>query len=134
VQFELDATIGIESLADLQAALARHQWVRRVDLDTVEMRSRLATNFQQVAKTLRDEKSNRSALPLNQSIGSHSRAVGETRYVAHIEVSPSKNLFQPRRDSLRRVLWCRWCLMYPRVLGRRVQHKEIRECAAHIDT
>ena len=103
VELEPDAAIGIQPLADFEPTLARHQRIRCVDLETIKMRPGLAADLQQVAKAFCDEQGDGRSLPLNQGVGRNRRAVRQTRHLAHVEVLPAENLFEARRDRLRRI-------------------------------
>src|SRR5205814_9950649 len=73
----LDATVGAQALAGLDAAMARDAHRRLVALEIVEMRAALARDLEQVAEALRRDQSGLRAAMLDQRVRRDGGAVTE---------------------------------------------------------
>ena len=72
-----DDPVGPDPLAHADAALERDERLRLVDLEAVEMSAVLAAQIEEVLEPLGRHERGARALPLEQGVRGHGRAVGE---------------------------------------------------------
>lgn len=122
----------IHAFIDFGAELARHGHRRLAHAVVVQVRARLAADFQHVAKPPRGDQPDPRALALDDEIGGHRRAMAHVRHLGGRDAALREHLADAGGDGLRRIVRRGGHLVEVHRAGVLVDHREVGKRAADV--
>jgi hypothetical protein len=98
--------IGESAPRHAEAEVARHEGMRHLELQVVEVVAMLAADLQGIAEALAGEERGQGSLALDQRVGDQGRAMDDLAEGAHRRVGGRQRLLQPGLDGTRRIVRC----------------------------
>ena len=102
--------------------------------EIVDVRTGLTANLQKIAKSARGDEARRRAFSFEKRVGGDSRAQSDEAYFFGLALGLFQDLANPADRCLMRIVGCRREFMVERIAATIIDHEQVGERPADIDS